>query len=43
MLEDLIAVGKYGLRNTDLFGEPSSTHAIGETPLPDEKGSKGAS
>jgi len=39
MLEDLIAVGKHGLRNTDLSGEPSSTHATGTTPLPDEKGS----
>lgn len=39
MLEDLIAVGKHGLRNTDLSGEPSSTHATGATPLPDEKGS----
>ena len=39
MLEDLIAVRKHGLRNIDLPGEPSSTHAIGATPLTDEKGS----
>lgn len=39
MLEDLIAVGEHGLRNTDFSGEPSSMHAIGAVPLPDEKGS----
>jgi len=34
-LEDLIAVGGHGLRNTDFSGEPSSIHAIGAVPLPD--------
>lgn len=39
MLEDLIAVGEHGLRNTEFSGEPSSIHVIGAVPLPDEKGS----
>jgi len=39
MLEDLIAVGEHGLRNTDFSGEPSPIHATGAVPLPDEKGS----